>query len=76
MASNREPSPTRLCCADFTVDSPQIQGLRNILSIAHDYDVGTISLPIILKELQSEVESSHRVRAQHTHHMIHTNAIC
>jgi hypothetical protein len=49
---------------DFTVDSPQVQGLRSILAIAHDYDVGTISLPIILKELQSEVESSNRVRAR------------
>lgn len=46
---------------NFTVDSPQVQGLRSILAIAHDYDVGTISLPIILKELQSEVESSNRV---------------
>jgi len=32
------------------------------LSIAHDYDVDTLSLPAILKELQSEVEASNRVR--------------
>ncbi len=55
---------TAITTVDFTVDSPQVQGLRSILAIAHDYDVGTISLPIILKELQSEVESSNRVPAR------------
>ena len=38
-----------------------MQGLRNILYLAHDYDVGTLTPPSVLKELQSEVESSHRV---------------
>lgn len=48
-------------CLGFTVDSPLVQGLRTILALAHDFDVATLSLPILLKELQSEVEAANRV---------------
>lgn len=35
-------------------------GLRNLLNVAFEYDVATLSLPILLKEQVSEVEGSYK----------------
>ncbi len=48
-------------CAQFNIDSPLLVGLRNILSVGFEYDVSMLALPILLKELQAEVEASNKV---------------
>jgi hypothetical protein len=46
--------------SEFTSDSPLLKGLRNLLDVAFEYDVATLSMPILLKEQVSEIEASYK----------------